>query len=139
MSGEQREREHLPVRTAGGEPVTDEQQIPDSAREVLHHLHGYHFIPEHEGERRALEPTADLVAAAAWLVIWMQLGSPSMLARRLGVTFASVGKVLHELQRWDVLGPKPDGSQPHPVRYPKDAAYEVHKQIVGVWRPEATR
>ncbi len=117
--------------------MTNEEQLTAAEREKLHYLHGYHFIPAYEGERRNLEPTADLVASAAWLVIWLQFGSPSMLTRRLGLTFGSASKLVHELQRWDVLGRKPNGHHQHPVLYDQTAAHEVHKQITGLWRPES--
>lgn len=107
----------------------DEQQ---RAEKALALLRGDHFdVPK----RKAL--TADMVAAGARLVVWQQFGSTAMLQRRLRISFSLAGQVVAELERYDVVGPKPEGTRQNPVLRQQNAAHEVFTWLTGLWRPSS--
>lgn len=107
----------------------NEQQRTEKALALLR---GDHFdVPQRK------ELTADMVAAGARLVIWQQFGSTSMLQRRLAISFTLAGQVMAELERYEVVGPKPEGTHQHPVLHQQDVAHEVFAWLTGLWRPDS--
>jgi S-DNA-T family DNA segregation ATPase FtsK/SpoIIIE len=68
---------------------------------------------------------------AARLVIDSQVGSPSMLQRRMRVTFAAADRLMGELERYRVVGPAMR-SLTREVLVARDEVDEVVGQIRGV-------
>ncbi|MEU8035597.1 DNA translocase FtsK [Streptosporangium sp. NPDC049078] len=58
----------------------------------------------------------ELLAQAAELVVTTQLGSASMLQRKLRIPFAQAQELIAELRRRDVLGPPREGKAPAVLR-----------------------
>lgn len=107
-------------------PGDTEQEM----RKKWDHVRGAHFdVPARK------ELSADMVAAGARLVIWTGVGSIALLQRRLGITFGLAGQVMDELVRYEVVGPKDEGSRSFPVRHSRDQAHEVFKWLTGLWKP----
>lgn len=114
-----------------GEQQPDIEQV---LRERWDYVRGSHL--DVELEQRS-ELSADMVAAAARLVVWSQFGSTSMVQRRLGISFSLAGQVMDELERYKVVGPS-NGSRSRTVRHPQLATEEVFQAITEMWRPKPT-
>lgn len=80
--------------------------------------------PDTQTERELLEQ-------AARLVIDTQFGSPSMVQRKLRVTFAVAARLMDELERYGIVGPAV-GSLARQVLVTRDQVDEVVGQIRGV-------
>jgi S-DNA-T family DNA segregation ATPase FtsK/SpoIIIE len=101
-----------PVRLQGA--WVTEQEIRDVAdfiraqREAVYErtVEGLGLPPvESSGEDRGLGSDDDLLAQAAELVIRSQLGSTSMLQRKLKVGFARAGRLMDLMEDQGIVGP----------------------------------
>lgn len=82
--------------------------------------------PDQDPQQRlgSVNSDDDLIAEAAKLIIDAQLGSTSMLQRKLKVGFARAGRLMDELERIGVVGP-PEGSKARPVLFASMDAFDA--------------
>lgn len=71
------------------------------------------------------------LARATEIVVQSQFGSPSMVQRKLHVTFATANGLMAELERYKVVGPAV-GTRTREVLVKPDELAEVLDQIRGV-------
>lgn len=75
-------------------------------------------------------PIDDLVTATR-LVISSQLGSTSMIQRKLRIGYAKASRIMGELEAWGVVGPAKGGTQARDVLVYADDAEVLVDQILG--------
>lgn len=118
------------MSTPPGPAGPDDEGLQARLRQHWAQLNGEHFpVPQRK------ELSADMVAAAARLVVHTGFGSTSMLQRRLQITFSLAGQLMDELERYEIVGPHPGTAQARPVLCGWEQADTVFAQLTGIWRP----
>lgn len=136
----------LPMGAANPKRVQGSWVTEAEIREVVEHVKAQ-LTPQYRSDVTAVATSEkkvaedigddlDLVLEAATNVVNLQLGSTSMLQRKLRIGFAKAGRMMDILETRGVVGPS-EGSKPREVYVKPDDLDSVLAQLSGEPQPES--